>query len=114
MSLPSGPVPPSPCRYYGLTKVQAIEQGYDAEEGVASYDACLRGRVFAPDGMLKLVFDKESKRLLGVHIIGTDACEVPARRHSVPPPGATLATHHCPLALTTARSPPPHAPAACG
>ena len=76
MSLPSGPVPPSPCRYYGLTKVQAIEQGYDAEEGVASYDACLRGRVFAPDGMLKLVFDRDTARILGVHIIGTDACEL--------------------------------------
>merc|ERR1711988_1593938 len=25
---------------------------------------------------LKLVFDKETKRILGVHIIGTDACEL--------------------------------------
>ena len=62
--------------YYGLTKDKAIAKGFDAEEGVATYDACLRGRVFAPDGMLKLVFDKESRRILGVHIIGTDACEL--------------------------------------
>ncbi len=62
--------------YYGLTKKAAIEKGFDAEEGVASYDACLRGRVFAPDGMLKLVFDKETRRILGVHIIGNDACEL--------------------------------------
>jgi len=62
--------------YYGLTKEKAIEKGYDAEEGIAQYDACLRGRVFAPDGMMKLVFDKSSKRILGVHIIGTDACEL--------------------------------------
>jgi len=62
--------------YYGMTKAVAIEKGYDAEEGVATYDKCLRGRVFAPDGVLKLVFDRESKRILGVHIIGTDACEM--------------------------------------
>jgi len=62
--------------YYGLTKEKAIAKGFDAEEGIAQYDACLRGRVFAPDGMLKLVFDKNTKRILGVHIIGTDACEL--------------------------------------
>ena len=62
--------------YYGLTLRQAMEEGYDADVGVATYDACLRGRVFAPDGMLKLVFDRQSARILGVHIIGTDACEL--------------------------------------
>jgi pyruvate/2-oxoglutarate dehydrogenase complex dihydrolipoamide dehydrogenase (E3) component len=62
--------------YYGMTKQAAIKAGFDAEEGIAQYDKCLRGRVFAPDGMLKLVFDRESKRILGVHIIGTDACEL--------------------------------------
>ena len=40
--------------YYGLTLKEAREQGYDAEEGIATYDMCLRGRVFSPDGMLKL------------------------------------------------------------
>lgn len=56
--------------YYGLTQKQAIAAGYDAEVGVATYDRCLRGRVFAPDGMLKLVFDRTDARILGVHIIG--------------------------------------------
>jgi NAD(P) transhydrogenase len=108
------------CAYYGLTKKQAELKGYDAEVGIASYDACLRGRVFAPDGTLKLVFDRETavrlalspcarvcgllcvcrrvqggprpesaprravrwprlptwQVILGVHIIGTDACEL--------------------------------------
>jgi len=64
------------CAYYGLTQKQALEQGYDAEVGMATYDACLRGRVFAPDGTLKLVFDRETTKILGVHIIGTDACEL--------------------------------------
>jgi len=62
--------------YYGLTKKAAIEKGIDAEEGIATYDACLRGRVFAPDGMLKLVFCKDTAKIVGVHIIGTDACEL--------------------------------------
>ena len=62
--------------YYGLTQRDAIKQGYDAEVGVATYDMCLRGRVFAPDGMLKLVFDRDTAIILGVHIIGTDACEL--------------------------------------
>jgi len=62
--------------YYGLTLKEALEQGHDADEGIATYDMCLRGRVFAPDGMLKLVFDRKSAVILGVHIIGTDACEL--------------------------------------
>merc|ERR1719247_1147914 len=62
--------------YYGKTLRQALDAGYDADVGVATYDQCLRGRVFAPDGMLKLVFDRESAKILGVHIIGTDACEL--------------------------------------
>jgi len=62
--------------YYGLTKSAAIAKGINAEEGVATYDACLRGRVFAPDGMLKLVFCKDTAKIVGVHIIGTDACEL--------------------------------------
>jgi len=62
--------------YYGLTLNEAIEQGIDADVGIATYDMCLRGRVFSPDGMLKLVFDRSDAVILGVHIIGTDACEL--------------------------------------
>jgi len=62
--------------YYGLTQAAAVKAGYDADVGVATYDMCLRGRVFAPDGMLKLVFDRPTAKILGVHIIGTDACEL--------------------------------------
>jgi len=62
--------------YFGMTKAKAIEKGFDADEGCVGYDSCLRGRVFAPDGMLKLVFDKNTQVILGVHIIGSDACEM--------------------------------------
>ena len=62
--------------FFGLTRAAAEQAGRTVKEGVAGYDMCLRGRVFAPDGLLKLVFDVESREILGVHIIGRDACEL--------------------------------------
>jgi len=64
------------CAYYGLTKEAAEKKGMDVEEGVAKYTGCLRGRVFSPDGLVKLVFNKESGVIIGVHLIGADACEM--------------------------------------
>ena len=54
--------------YYGLTLEAARAAGYDADVGIATYDACLRGRVFAPAGMLKLVFDKTTAVTLGIQL----------------------------------------------
>ena len=62
--------------YYGLSSQQAKEWGIDAGEGIALYSECLRGRVFSPNGLLKLVFEKPAGRVLGVHICGDDACEL--------------------------------------
>jgi NAD(P) transhydrogenase len=62
--------------YYGLSAQQGKELGIDAGEGMALYCECLRGRVFSPNGLLKLVFDKKTGRVLGVHICGDDACEL--------------------------------------
>ena len=63
--------------YFGLSKNQARELGVgDASEALALYRECLRGCVFAPDGFLKLVFEQSSGRILGVHIVGDDACEL--------------------------------------
>ena len=62
--------------YYGFTKDQAIGRGIDAGESMALYAECLRGRVFSPNGLLKLVFDKNGGRVVGVHICGDDACEL--------------------------------------
>jgi NAD(P) transhydrogenase len=64
------------CAYFGLTKAAAEKEGLDVEEGQAPYNACLRGRVFAPDGLLKLVFQKDDGVIVGVHMIGADACEL--------------------------------------
>ena len=59
--------------YFGLSTQQAKSMGIDASEGIAVYAECLRGLVFAPNGLLKLVFDKSNGRILGVHICGDDA-----------------------------------------
>jgi NAD(P) transhydrogenase len=62
--------------YFGLSLDQAKSMGMDAGEGIALYSECLRGRVFSPNGLLKLVFEKPAGRILGVHICGDDACEL--------------------------------------
>jgi NAD(P) transhydrogenase len=62
--------------YFGLTSDQAKKMGIDAGEGIALYCECLRGRVFSPNGLLKIVFEKPAGRILGVHICGDDACEL--------------------------------------
>lgn len=59
--------------YFGLSLQQAEEMGIDAGEGIALYAECLRGRVFSPNGLLKLVFEKPDGKILGVHIVGEDA-----------------------------------------
>lgn len=75
-SFPVGMWTTPECAYYGLTKAAAEKNGLEVEEGLASYTACLRGRVFHPEGILKLVFQKEDGVIVGVHMIGADACEL--------------------------------------
>ena len=67
---------PEEAAYYGLSTQQCKEMGIDAGEGVALYAECLRGLVFSPNGLLKLVFDKSNGQIVGVHICGDDACEL--------------------------------------
>jgi len=62
--------------YFGLSVQQAEEMGMEAGEGIALYAECLRGLVFAPNGLLKIVYEKPAGRILGVHICGEDACEL--------------------------------------
>lgn len=76
MYYPTGMWSTPECSFYGHTRQAAEARGLTVEEGVAHYDLCLRGRMFAPDGMLKLVFEKEDGAIVGVHVIGEDACEL--------------------------------------
>lgn len=61
----------------GLTEEAARERGRDVETGRTSFSANAKARVsgFA-DGILKLVFDRQDERLLGVHIVGEQASEL--------------------------------------
>lgn len=62
--------------YYGLSLQQAKDMGINAAEAIALYVESLRGRVFSPNGILKLVYEKPAGRVVGVHICGDDACEL--------------------------------------
>jgi NAD(P) transhydrogenase len=74
--------------FVGLTQEAAVAQGLDVVEGVAKYGDTIRGHVHsnlaAPKGkreggmqQLKMVVEREwPYRVIGVHIIGEDACEL--------------------------------------
>ncbi len=62
----------------GLTEEQAVEAGYDAVS--AQLPAGANGRFVAerPDerGLCKIVADRRTRRILGVHLLGTGASEI--------------------------------------
>jgi NAD(P) transhydrogenase len=61
----------------GLTEVACREKNIPYLVGRASYSANRRGQIIGDtDGMLKLVFSPEDKKLLGVHMIGELASEL--------------------------------------
>lgn len=62
--------------WYGYTVQQAKDRGISPIEGMALYKECLRGVVFSPDGLLKIVVDEATRAIIGVHVVGTDACEI--------------------------------------
>jgi NAD(P) transhydrogenase len=61
----------------GLTEQAARDRGEDVETGRALFEANARARIAgSTDGLLKLVFRAEDKRLLGCHILGEEATEL--------------------------------------
>jgi hypothetical protein len=64
--------------FIGYTKEGAEKAGFEnVAEGTAYYENTIRGRVQQLKlGLLKLVFQKPSGKILGVHILGEDACEL--------------------------------------
>ncbi len=63
--------------YVGLNEKQLTEEGVPYEVGVARYREIARGNIIGDQhGMLKLLFNRENRRLLGVHIIGEGAAEL--------------------------------------
>jgi NAD(P) transhydrogenase len=61
----------------GQTEQALTAAGTPYEVGLARYRETARGLLIAdPHGLLKLLFHPESRRLLGVHVIGTGATEL--------------------------------------
>ena len=61
----------------GETEQQLTARGVRYDVGVARYEDLAKGQMIGDDaGFLKVLFDPESLRVLGVHIIGTGAAEL--------------------------------------
>ena len=61
----------------GQTEEALTAAGQDYEIGIARYYELARGQIINDhDGMLKLIFEPKSRRLLGVHIVGERATEL--------------------------------------
>lgn len=61
----------------GATEEELREKGTAYEAGRARYENNARGQITGDlDGFVKLLFDPESKRLLGAHLLGTNATEL--------------------------------------
>jgi NAD(P) transhydrogenase len=60
----------------GLTEEQCREQGLDYEVGRADLGCTPRGAIAGRDGLLKLIFHRQNRTLLGVHCICDIASEI--------------------------------------
>ncbi len=61
----------------GRSEQELTEAGVPYEMGMSRYREVARGVIMGDDsGLLKLLFHRETRRLLGVHIIGTAATEL--------------------------------------
>jgi NAD(P) transhydrogenase len=63
--------------YVGMSEKEATQQEIPYEVGIARYREITRGHILGDEnGLLKIVFNKETAKLLGVHIIGEQATEL--------------------------------------
>jgi NAD(P) transhydrogenase len=60
----------------GLTEEQCQQQGLDYAVGRALFANIPRGAISGHDGLLKLIFRQDDRRLLGVHCLGEIASEI--------------------------------------
>ncbi|MEJ0060208.1 MAG: Si-specific NAD(P)(+) transhydrogenase [Terricaulis sp.] len=61
----------------GMTEEQAREQGVPFECGIARFRETSRGHIMGLNsGFMKMIFSIETRRLLGVHIVGEGATEL--------------------------------------
>ncbi len=63
--------------WVGATEAQLTKQGVPYETGVARYKEIARGQILGdPNGMLKLIFHIDTRKILGVWCLGTQATEL--------------------------------------
>ena len=63
--------------YVGRNEEELTEQNVPYEVGKAHYREIARGQIIGDTtGMLKLIFNRETRELLGVHIMGENASEI--------------------------------------
>jgi NAD(P) transhydrogenase len=75
----------------GKNEAELTEAGVPYEVGVARYREIARGAILGDDsGLLKILFHRETRALLGVHIIGTNATELVHIGQAVIAFGATI------------------------
>jgi len=61
----------------GAPEHELTEKKIPYEIGIACYRETVRGQILGDEnGMLKLLFDRNTRELLGVHIVGTQATEL--------------------------------------
>jgi NAD(P) transhydrogenase len=61
----------------GKTEQQLAGQSVPYETGIARFREIARGQILGEtDGLLKLIFDRDTRELLGVHVIGEGATEL--------------------------------------
>ena len=61
----------------GKTEEQLTEEGIPYEAGIAQYREIARGKILGDEqGMLKMLIHQETHKILGVHIMGTNATEL--------------------------------------
>jgi NAD(P) transhydrogenase len=76
----------------GLTEEQCREQGLDYAVGRATFASIPRGAISGHDGLLKLIFRRDDRRLLGVHCFGEIASEIVGAGQIVLHYGGTIDT----------------------
>ena len=75
----------------GKTERELTEAKQPYEVGVAKYEELAKGQLVGDQtGMLKLLFDPATRRVLGVHVIGEGATEIVHIGQSVMALGGTL------------------------
>ncbi len=63
--------------WVGATEADLTKRGVPYETGVARYREIARGQILGdPDGMLKLIFHIDTRKILGVWCLGTQATEL--------------------------------------